>query len=62
MSSGVFRGKEFSNRIKLSQLVWGLLTVGDLGLPAALGKGQMEHRGVPRHVHAYMLTCTHMKC
>ena len=31
MSSGVFRGKEFSNRIKLSQLVQGLLTVSDLG-------------------------------
>ena len=30
MSSGVFRGKEFSNRIELSQLVQDLLTVSDL--------------------------------
>ena len=31
MSSGVFRGKKFSKRIELSQLVHDLLTVGDLG-------------------------------
>ena len=33
MSSEVFRGKEFSNRIKLdlSHLVQDLFTVGDLG-------------------------------
>ena len=31
MSSGMFRGKDFSNRIKLSQLVQDLYTFGDLG-------------------------------
>ena len=31
MSSGMFRGKESSNRIKLSQLVQDLLNFGDLG-------------------------------
>ena len=44
MSSGMFRDKDFSNRIELSRLVQDLETFGDLGslqLPAALGRGQM---------------------
>ena len=41
MSSGVFRGKEFSKRIELSQLVQDLLTVGDLGSLQLWGRGQM---------------------
>ena len=58
MSSGVFRGKEFSNRIELSQLVQNLLTVGNLGSLQLLGRGQMGVGasgawGCPQ-------TCTHM--
>ena len=67
MSSGVFRGKEFSNRIELSQSVQDLLTVGDLGSLQLWGRdrwvwGHLGHGGAPRHVHTYMLTCTYMKC
>ena len=68
MSSAVFRGKEFSNRIELSQLVQDLLTVGDLGSLSALGEGTVGCGGIwgiggaPRHVHTCILTCTHMKC
>ena len=58
MSSGVFRGKEFSNRIELSQLVQDLLTVSDLGSlqlwgEGADGCGGIWGMGVPQ-------TCTHM--
>ena len=62
MSSGMFRGKDFSNRIELSQLVQDLYTFGDLGslrLPASLGRGQMGWGasggmgGVPRHMHMH---------
>ena len=37
----VFIGKEFSNRIELSQLVQDLLTVSDLGSLQLWGRGQM---------------------
>ena len=37
----MFRGKEFSNRIELSQLVQDLLTVSDLGSMQLWGRGQM---------------------
>ena len=67
MSSRVFRGKEFSNRIKLSQFVQDLLTVNDLGSLQLWGgtdgcEGIWGMGGAPRHVHTCMLTCTHMKC
>ena len=67
MSSEVFRGKEFSNRIELSQLVQALLTVSDLGSlqlwGGADGCGDIWGMGVsPRHVHTCVLICTHMKC
>ena len=38
-SSGVFRGKESSNRIELSQLVQDLLNLTDLGVPLGGGLG-----------------------
>ena len=59
MSSGVFRGKESSNRIELSQLVQDIEFLC-FGFPAALGRGQVG-RGclgelwVSQHVH----TCMH---
>ena len=64
MSSGVFRGKEFSNRIELSQLVQDLLTVSDLGSLKLWGRGQMGVGasgawGCPQtctHIHAHMHT------
>ena len=67
MSLGVFRGKKFSNRIELSQLVQDLLTVSDLGSLQLWGREQMGvgasgHGGSPRHVHTFMLTCRHMRC
>ena len=39
MSSGVFRGKESSNRIELSWISSGLIEFWCFGLPAALGVG-----------------------
>ena len=63
MSSGMFRGKEFSNRIKLSQLVQDLLSV--IWAPCSSGgqgrwvSGHLGHVGAPRHVHTCVLTCTH---
>ena len=58
MSSGVFRGKEFSNRIELSQLVQDLLTVSDLGSLQLWGTGQM---GVGASGACWCpQTCTHM--
>ena len=58
----MFRGKESSNRIKISQLVefW------CFGLPAALGRGQVcggvwGMGGITTHVymHTHPCTCTH---
>ena len=60
MSSGMFRGKESSNRIELSRLVQDLLNFG-FGLPAALGRGQVgggmgvsPHTCTYTHTHLYM--------
>ena len=65
MSSGVFRGKESSNRIELSWLVQDLLNFGVLGSLQLLGWG-VGHMGVgggwgvpPSHVHMHMHACTH---
>ena len=53
MSSGMFRGKESSNRIELSQLVQDLLNFGVSGSLQLWGWGVVE--GCPLH----MCTCTH---
>ena len=62
MSSGVFRGKESSNRIELSQLVQDLLNFGVLGSLRLWGWGWLG--GVwgvfPTHVHARMYTHAHI--
>ena len=66
MSSGMFRDKDFSNRIELSQLVQDLQTFGDLGSLRLWGGGRWvgghlgAWRGVPRHVHMHVHahTCT----
>ena len=42
MNLEVFRDKEFSNRIELSQLVQDLLTVSDLGSLQLWGRGQID--------------------
>ena len=65
MSSGMFRGKESSNRIKLSRLVEDLLNFGVLGSLQLWGRGQVVggiwgHGGVPpTHMHVHACTCTH---
>ena len=64
MSSGVFRGKESSNRIELSQLVQDLLNIGVSGSLRlwGWGVGGWGWRwlgGAPTHVH--MHACTHGK-
>ena len=64
MSSGMFRGKESSNRIKLSQLVQELLNFGVLGsLQLWVGTGGWwGGGGCPHtcaHAHTCMHTCTH---
>ena len=59
MSSGMFRGKDFSNRIELSQLVQDLSTFGDLGSLRLWGGS----RWVGGHLGAWGVsldTCTHM--
>ena len=63
MSSGVFRGKESSNRIELSQLVQDLLNFGVLGSLWLWGGGRWMggiwgHRGCP-HIHTHACTCMH---
>ena len=62
----MFRGKESSNRIELSQLVQELLNFGVLGSLRLWGGGRwvggiLGHRGVPTHthMHAHTCTCTH---
>ena len=68
MSSGMFRGKESSNRIKLSRLVQDLLNFGVLGSLRLWGGGRWVggvrgiwgHGGVPPHAHARMHTHTHV--
>ena len=64
----MFRGKESSNRIKLSRLVQDLLNFGVLGSLWLWGSGGGGGWGVPHthmHVHACMRThahtCTHGK-
>ena len=64
MSSGMFRGKESSNRIELSWLVQDLLNFGVLGFLRLWGGGRWVggiwvHGGCP-HTHAHARTCTHM--
>ena len=59
VSSGVFRGKESSNRIKLSQLVQGLLNFGDLGSLQLWGVDGWEWLGVPPHPCTCMCMHTH---
>ena len=62
----MFRGKESSNRIELSQLVQDLLKFGVFGSPAALGVGEWMDGGggwlggAPTHVYMHAHTCTHM--
>ena len=63
MSSGIFRGKESSNRIELSQLVQDLLNFGVLGSLWLWGGdrwmgGIWGHGGCP-HTHAHACICTH---
>ena len=55
MSSGIFRGKESSNRIELSRLVQELLNFGVFGFLQLLGVG--GGWGVPTCAHT--CTCTH---
>ena len=56
----MFRGKESSNRIKLSQLVQDLLNFGVLGSLQLWGGGRWVggHGGCP-HTHTHARTCTH---
>ena len=61
MNSGMFRGKESSNRIELSRLVQDLLNFGVLGSLWLWGGGRWVDGiwgalGVPPHT----CTCTHM--
>ena len=55
----MFRGKESSNRIELSQLVQDLLNFGVLGSLWLWGGGRWVggHGGCP---HAHACACTHM--
>ena len=70
MSSGVFRGKESSNRIELSRLVQDLLNFGVLGSLWLWGGGQVgwgvsAHGGCPHTcAHAcsmHACTCIHVQ-
>ena len=68
MSSGMFRGKESSNRIKLSWLVQDLLNFGVLGSLWLWGGGRWVgdvrgiwgHRGCPPHMHMHAHTYAHV--
>ena len=55
MSSGLFRGKESSNRIELSRLVQDLLNFGVSGSLRLWGWG-----GAPTHMHMHVHTHIHM--
>ena len=64
MSSGMFKGKESSNRIELSRLVQDLLNFGVLGSLWLWGGGRWVrgiwgHGGVPTHMHTHTHACTH---
>ena len=62
MSSGMFRGKDSSNRIELSRLVQELLNFGVLGSLQIWGLGVGGWGGgCPPHMctHMHMHTCTH---
>ena len=64
MSSGMFRGKESSNRIKLSRLVQDLLNFGVLGSLQLWGGGRWLE-GCQGHLRAWesvphTCTCMHM--
>ena len=61
MSSGVFRGKESSNRIELSRLVQDLLNFGVLGSLQLWGwvYGGVGGGGAPIRVHTYAHAHTH---
>ena len=75
MSSGMFRGKESSNRIELSQLVQDLLNFGVLGslrlwgwggvwmgVGGGWGVGGCGRGGLgvhPTHMHTHMHACMH---
>ena len=71
MSLGMFRGKESSNRIKLSRLVQELLNFGVLGslqlwgvrgwVDEVGGDWEMPHTHMNMHVHAHTRTCMHGK-
>ena len=64
MSSGMFRGKESSNRIELSRLVQDLLNFAVLGSLRLWGGGRwvggIWGHGGCLHTHAHAHTCTHM--
>ena len=62
MSSGMFRGKESSNRIKLSRLVQDLLNFGVLGSLRLWGwwGGCMGVVGGAPHTRAHACACTHI--
>ena len=70
MSSGVFRGKKSSNRIKLSRLVQNLLNFGVLGSlqlwggaggwMGVWGMGVSPHTCTCMHMHIHTHACTHM--
>ena len=65
MSSGVFRGKESSNRIEISWLVQDLLKFGVLCSLQTLGKGQVGGgvwgHGVCPHTCAHACVCIHVR-
>ena len=57
MSSGMFRGKESSNRIKLSRLVQDLLNFGVLGSLWLWGWGSLGDAPIHVHMHMHVRTC-----
>ena len=64
MSSGMFRGKEFSNRIELSRLVQDLLNFGVLVSLQLWGWGWLgvpPHTCTCMHMHTHAHTCMHGK-